>query len=1113
MLKRPSKTSFTTRLIISFLSIFIMFLIVISYVTISFGQVDNLYRYQIYFIGARTEQLLELHQTYTSTRNILSSSFFNQMWLEQATDEQIYLRQGELLSHYESIVEFAYAYITSVEADPFFNTEDIEVRIEVMSLIASHVDTIHYMLSQNAAYNLYDILYYADSIENLIHFLRNLASEASENTQNIVNNAVESTHNTVIAMSLFILFGTVLIAYLMVKSFMQGIKLYKNRVSQIIEGNIEVYDDKNDEISSMINDITKSFMFFTENINDITKEKENNNNARMDITKLNGVQKEVAIAINNMLNKIYLTKEDNDMMQVMFDNLPVVITVWDKKLNMVTCNKEALNRYKLYDISEYKDNFMQLQPERQPDGSLSVEKAKKLIAKGFEDGYLQFEWIHKNKHDERIPSDIICLKSTYKGEDILISYSFDLRTLKASMKKEKETTDRMHLMFDNAPILIQYWDEEYKLIETNEMCKRMFKLEDTKSEYLENWQKILPRNQPNGYPSYDIWKENLGLVFLKGSSYFEFVCIDSKDEEVYLEVIALKTTFNNKPVVITYATDITNLKIYKEEALEAEHRSEALLESSQAKSKFLAKMSHEIRTPLSAVMGISEIQLQNGKHTLEVEEAFFKIHQSTNMLLGIVNDILDLSKIEAGKMDMVQNRYEVASLISDVAQLHMIYLESKRLELKIKVKDSIPSYLIGDELRIKQVLNNLLSNALKYTQVGHIMVSFKAQPIDIDNINFVISILDTGVGMSKKQLSELFDEYSRFHEENSFIQGTGLGMSITRNLIGLMQGDLHIESEVGVGTVATIIIPQKIADHTSIGKETVKNLENFKISSMNLLKKSNFKPEPMPYGSVLVVDDTDTNIYVANGLLSFYKLNIDNCHSGIEAIEKIKQGNVYDIIFMDHMMPEMDGVETTRIIRKLGYNEPIVAFTANALVGQAEEFIRNGFDGFISKPIQTVHLNGILNKFVRDKHAVSVVENLEDNLENSLSDDELLADLGINLSEFDDFDELDDYEVNEDSTLDYLKDPEIVAYVHKEFLTTQDNAKNEILEALANNDITTAHRIVHTIKGLAALIFEEELRSIAEKIEKGLLKDILPTEDEFAIFFSLLDKLFDKIKE
>ena len=438
---------------------------------------------------------------------------------------------------------------------------------------------------------------------------------------------------------------------------------------------------------------------------------------------------------------------------------------------------------------------------------------------------------------------------------------------------------------------------------------------------------------------------------------------------------------------LQHSVDITDLKTVTEEKIKAE-------ETSRMKSSFLANMSHEIRTPMNAILGVTELLIQNEKLPAEVEEGLEKIYSSCDLLLGIINDILDFSKIEAGKLDIVPLSYKVASLINDSIHLNMMRMDQKPIDFELTINENIPLALAGDELRIKQILNNLLSNAFKYTDSGKVTLSVdfeipEDEQFTEDKIILVLSVRDTGHGMTKKQLEEMFEEYSRFNQDvNINVEGTGLGLAITQRLISLMNGNMQVQSEKNKGSLFIVKLPQKKVTSDILGKELADNLRQFRLNYMTQRKNRQIVRDPMPYGKVLVVDDVETNIYVAVGLLKLYKLQIDTAMCGLEAISKVEEGNVYDVIFMDHMMPELDGIETVKILRNKGYKAPIVALTANAVLGQADIFLQNGFNDFISKPIDIRQLNSILNRLVRDKQLPEVIEASRRNADNADTDNE-----------------------------------------------------------------------------------------------------------------------------
>jgi len=676
----------------------------------------------------------------------------------------------------------------------------------------------------------------------------------------------------------------------------------------------------------------------------------------------------VALMMSNAIDRNLQTvklRETDKRMRVMFDSAPIGTNFWDSNYYLIDCNMDLVKTFELASKDEYCERFYELSPEYQPDGSVSKEKALEYIKKAFDEGYCRFEWMHQKLNGDVIPCDITLVRVKYDDRFIVTGYTYDLREIKkvvAQMNASQRSLNIMENILngidavvyvtvpDTGEILFvnNYMRKELNLESDciGQMCYKVIQDADKKCDFC---------------PCYKLDKEPDSTIVWEARYTITkriYRCMDR-----YIE------WYDGRTVHIQHAIDMTEMIAAKESAEQ----------SNRYKSQFLSRMSHEVRTPMNAIIGITEIQMQDGKLPAEIKEALGKISTSGYLLLGIINDILDMSKIEAGKLELAHLPYETASLISDSMNMNIYKYDYKPIEFVLSVDENIPVKLLGDELRIKQILNNLLSNAYKYTDKGNISMTVTAeypQKESSDRLTLVFRVADSGQGMTREQIDKLFDEYTRFNmETNRTVEGTGLGMSITNNLVRLMNGEISVESEIDKGSVFTVRLPQDIADSSVLGKEAVENLMKFhQAEERHVNKTSQLVREYMPYGRVLIVDDMETNLYVARGLMAPYCLSLETATSGFIAIEKIKAGSSFDIIFMDHFMPKMDGIDAVKIIRGLGYTQPIIALTANALAGMAEMFMENGFDGFISKPIDIRQLNFYLNKFIRDKYPPEVVK-------------------------------------------------------------------------------------------------------------------------------------------
>ena len=532
----------------------------------------------------------------------------------------------------------------------------------------------------------------------------------------------------------------------------------------------------------------------------------------------------------------------------------------------------------------------------------------------------------------------------------------------------------------------------------------------------------------------------------------------------------------------------------EKELIEAKEKA---FRASLVKSEFLASTSHELRTPLNAINGLTELELRK-PHDLDTAINLEKIYSSGILLLKTINGLLDVSKIENEKVSLEIDSYEFSQAIKDAVEISITLSRNKKVRFELEVDSNIPQKLSGDEVQIKHILNNLLSNAFKYTEQGLIKLQIYGEWNTQKNIFYLIfKVSDTGIGMKRKQIANLFERYVRSNDRKvRSVEGTGLGLSICKKLVEMMDGEISVESEYGHGSVFTVKIRQDVIDKNPIGATTAEKLNTLAFiveKHDSKIKQIDFVP--MPYGRVLLVDDVQTNIDVAAGMMNLYNLQIDICLCGKDAVEKIKNGEKYDILFIDHMMPEMDGIECVRIIRNeidsdYAKNVPIIALTANAISGNEKMFLENGFDVFMSKPIVSTDLDAVLKKYIYEKTDEETRRKVEEEYKNAKKTEPACEIPEIKIYGID---------INEGMTRfgnnykNYLKVLESFCTKIPEQVET---VKNPTLENLPSYVIT-----IHGIKGSCYGISANECGSIAQTLEvsakAGNLDKVLELNGEF----------------
>ena len=433
---------------------------------------------------------------------------------------------------------------------------------------------------------------------------------------------------------------------------------------------------------------------------------------------------------------------------------------------------------------------------------------------------------------------------------------------------------------------------------------------------------------------------------------FSLFCIPVVLIQLSHPEMLLVTSLTAFVVVFMYHTiENPDLKLINELNLAKDQAEKA----NNAKSEFLSSMSHEIRTPLNAIVGFSQA-LAEEEISNEAKEEVNDIIMASENLLEIVNGILDISKIEANKLEIVNTEYEPAKILEELVALSKARLGEKPIEFRTNFDPLLPKTLFGDYMRIKQITLNLLTNAIKYTKTGYI--EFRVSCIQKENVcRLIISVEDSGIGIQKEKIDKLFTKFERFDiEKNITIEGTGLGLAITKKLVELMNGKIVVQSIYGQGSKFTVALDQQIVLTPTVSISEVPPKEDPIDLSLLVNKK------------VLIVDDNKINLKVASRLLKDYNIKTEEVDSGFECINRILQKEEYDLILLDDMMPKMSGVETLKKLKEISdFHTPTIALTANAISGMKEKYLKEGFDDYLSKPIDRKELNRVIRKFLNTK--------------------------------------------------------------------------------------------------------------------------------------------------
>lgn len=535
-------------------------------------------------------------------------------------------------------------------------------------------------------------------------------------------------------------------------------------------------------------------------------------------------------------------------------------------------------------------------------------------------------------------------------------------------------------------------------------------------------------------------------------------------------------------------------KKFKETALLAES-------ASKAKSNFLSNMSHEIRTPINAILGMNEMILREAIAPNIIEYAE-NIQTAGNTLLGLVNDILDFSKIEAGKMEIIPVEYSLSSLLNDLVNMVQSRANKKGLEFHINAAPNLPSELFGDEIRLKQIVTNILSNAVKYTEHGGITLTVNGKKLPDNKIKMFFSVKDTGIGIKQEDIKKLFSAFERIEEKrNRSVEGTGLGMNITQRLLNMMNTSLEVHSVYGEGSEFSFEVEQKIVNPHPLGNFE----ENYK-HALSQHKKYHEK-FTAPDAKILVVDDTVMNLTVVKGLLKQTKIQIDTADSGYEALTMVTKKK-YDIIFLDHRMPGLDGIETLQHMKDMHNNPnhdvPTISLTANAISGARKQYIDAGFQDYLTKPIDSEKLEEMILEYLPPKkvHLQNSDEEIVEETDEATLPDWLCSVDGLNVADG----------VKHCGGVDAYLDAVTV------FAQSVISGANEIANFYKAEDWKNYTTKVHALKSSAKVIGANELSNRARRLEDagvaGYINEIQESTDGLLeLYISFADKLSPLIKK
>ncbi len=631
------------------------------------------------------------------------------------------------------------------------------------------------------------------------------------------------------------------------------------------------------------------------------------------------------------INKLH---ESNEYSKIMLDASPIGAMIWNEDLIPIDCNTAMSKTFGLAEErSEFLKNLHKLYPEFQPDGVSSLQRIQEQLQKAFTEGYAEGPWMGISLDGKEVPTEATAVRTKHNDQYMVVVFYRDLREIEESTKKAQAAEKRTEAILNGVPLGINMFNSQMELIDCNEEAIRIIGF-PSREVFFEKAMQSFPEVQADGTNSHLFIQEKFAQAIQTGKSRFELLSLDANQEPFFIDVTLVRVNLQEEYIIIAYCNDLRETKNMLKEI---ELSRETAEKSAKAKSEFLANMSHEIRTPMNGILGLlrilSSTQLDDAQQSY-LQKALF----STNELLRIINDILDLSKIEAGKLELEIIPFTIENICTEIKGLYSHSISDKRLEYNINVDKYATTPLLGDPLRLKQVLFNLVNNAIKFTDQGSVSLDIQSIQHSDDTLECQFTVKDTGIGLSTKQVESLF---SAFTQADSSVTrkygGTGLGLAISKKIVNLMQGRIWVESTLGKGSSFFFTAIFAIADNSSVIEKNVINP---------------IQERPLCSGHILLVEDNHINQIIAEELLLSFGYTLEIANNGQEALDMLKVTK-FDIVLMDIQMPILDGLSATEAIRKNPdfAQLPIIAMSAHAMAGDKEKSLRSGMNEHITKPI------------------------------------------------------------------------------------------------------------------------------------------------------------------